>query len=145
MSAAPDANDAERSAVRVAFEAADRACAFGPSFFLGQLGRFVRDHCPEPEEHLPMVQIRLADGQTLDLCHIIGVSARWVMLAVRAARHQNDMAIEIVPFEMVRGVRIVPHHSEGAMAGFSQMRAPTIITAETLVERALSPRMTDPR
>jgi hypothetical protein len=82
---------------------------FGPSFFLGELGRFVRDHCPSPEEHLPMVQIRLADGQTLDPCHIVGVSAHWVVLAVRdAAGRQEDMAIELVPFEMVRVCAFAP-------------------------------------
>ncbi len=63
--------DPERAA---AFEAADQAYPFGPSFFLSYLARFVRDRCPESAEHLPTVQILLGDGETLDLCHVIGVS-----------------------------------------------------------------------
>jgi hypothetical protein len=106
------------------------------------LGRFVRDHCPDPDEHLPLVQLRLADGQTLDLCHIIGVSPRWVMLAVRdSSAHPSDMAIEIVPFQMIQGVRIRPRHADGVSVGFSQSHAPTIISAETLVHGALAESM----
>jgi hypothetical protein len=140
MSETPDSNKTERTEGAAVFTRADRACTFGPSFFLGHLGRFVRDHCPDPEEHLPMVQIRLADGQTLDLCHIIGVSPRWVMLAVRdAASRQDDMTIDLVPFEMIQGVRIRTRHGGGASVGFAQSRAPTIIAAETLLRAAMSP------
>jgi hypothetical protein len=131
--------EAERAAAVAALTRADNSCIFGPSFFLHQLGGFVRDHCPTPDEHLPMVQIRLADGQTLDLCHIIGVSPRWVVLAVHdVASRQHDMAIEIVPFEMVRGIRIGTHHGEGASVGYSQTRPAAVIAAETLLTAALS-------
>lgn len=124
-----------------AFAKADRSSMFGPSFFLGQLGRFVRDHCPAPEEHLPMVEIRLADGQTLDLCHIVGVSHRWVMLAVRdVSSRQHEMAIELVPFEMVHGVRIRTRHAEGGTVGYSQTHAPALIEAEALIESAMLSR-----
>ena len=120
-----------------AFTRADHACAFGPTFFLSHLGRFVRDTCPSAEEHLPRVEIRLADGESLDLCHIIGVSPRWVMLATRAAdSHQHEMAIEFIPFEMIQGVRIHPRHTETASMGFAQVQAPAIMSAETLIEAA---------
>ncbi|MBI3399795.1 MAG: hypothetical protein HY048_00120 [Acidobacteria bacterium] len=92
----PETNDSKTAsaAAVAALTRADGTCPFGPSFFLGHLGRFVRDHCPAPEEHLPTVQIRLADGQSLDLCHIVGVSPRWVMLAIREnASRPDDMAI----------------------------------------------------
>jgi hypothetical protein len=139
MSDTPDTNEAARLEAAAAFTRADRASMFGPSFFLGQLGRFVRDHCPSPDEHLPMVEIRLADGQMLDLCHIVGVSPHWVMLAVRdAASRQHEMAIELVPFEMIRGVRIRPRHAEGGTVGYSQSHTPAIIEAETLLEAAMS-------
>jgi len=63
-----------RQQAAAAFVRADLACAFGPSFFLGHLGRFVRDQCPDPKENLPTVHVHLADGETLDVCHIIGIS-----------------------------------------------------------------------
>ena len=133
-------NQPERLEAATAFTRSDLACTFGPSFFMGHLARFVRDRCPDPKENLPMVQVRLADGETLDLCHIIGVSPRWVMLAVRdAAGHKDGMIIELVPFELIRGVCIRTRHAEGASVGFAQSRAPEIIAAETLLREAMAP------
>ena len=123
-----------------AFTRADFACPFGPSFFLVHLGRFVRNHCPDPNENLPVVQIRLADGETLELCHIIGVSPHWVMLAVHdSASPQDGMAVELVPFEVVRGVSIRTRRTQGSSVGFAQARSPEIIAAETLLRDAMPP------
>lgn len=143
MPSAPENTDADRLEAAAAFSKADRACTFGPSFFLGHLGRFVRENCPPAEEHLPIVQIRLADGHVLDLCHIIGVSPRWVMLAIRdTTAHPTDMAIEFVPFEMIQGISIRSRHAEGGSVGFSQSHSPAVMAAETLVEAALSHSLT---
>ena len=143
---AHSADEAERLEARkleaaTAFITADLACPFGPSFFLGHLGTFVRNHCPDPQENLPVVQLYLANAETLDVCHIIGVSPRWVMLAIRdAASHRDDMAIEIVPYALIQRVSIrTRHHADGASIGFSETRAPAIIGAETLLHAAMSP------
>jgi hypothetical protein len=133
----------ERVGAMAEFARSDMACTFGPSFFLGQLGRFVRDRCPDPQEHLPVVQVHLADGETLDICHIIGVSPRWVMLAVRdAASHRDGMAIELVPYEIIRRVCIRTRRAaEGASPGYAQTRPPEIVAAETLLQAAMAPNL----
>jgi hypothetical protein len=135
-------DEAEKLEAMAALTRADRACSFGPSFFLGQLGRFVRDRCPDPKENLPVVQLHLGDGETLDICHIIGVSPRWVMLAVRdAASHRDGMAIELVPYEIIRRVCIRTRRAaEGASPGYAQTRPPEIVAAETLLQAAMAPR-----
>ena len=131
----------EHTQAATAFMRADLTCAFGPSFFLGQLGRFVRDRCPDPTENLPTVEVRLVDGETLDVCHIIGVSPRWVMLAVRdTASHRDEMAIKLVPYETIQRVGISTRRAEGSSIGFSQMRPPEIITPETLLRTAMAPQ-----
>jgi hypothetical protein len=133
-------DQAEKTEDTAAFSRADLVCPFGPSFFLGYLERFVRDHCPDPTEKLPGVQVHLANGETLDLCHIIGVSPRWVMMAVRdTASHSDGMAIELVPFERIQGVRIGTPHAEGPFVGFVQSRTPDIIDVEALLRAAMSP------
>jgi hypothetical protein len=134
-------DEAARIAAMAAFTQSDAACTFGPSFFLGQLGRFVRDRCPDPKENLPVVQVHLADGETLDICHIIGVSPRWVMLAVRDAEsHRDGMAIELVPYEIIRRVCIRTRRAaEGASPGYAQTRPPEIVAAETLLQAAMPP------
>ena len=87
-----------------------------------------------------MVQVRLADGETLDVCHIIGVSPRWAMLAVRdAASTRDGMAIELVPYEQIRRVSIGNRRAENGSIGFRQTRSPQIIDAETLLQAAMAP------
>ena len=138
MSASHPTLDAERAA---AFAAADRVCAFGPSFFLTYLARFVRDRCPDSTEHLPTVQILLADGETLDLCHVIGVSEHWVLLAVRDGGSQTaTMAVDIVPFQLIRRVCIRTRRAEGGAVGFAHSHAPEIVGAETLLNAVVPPR-----
>jgi len=133
------AEEAAGQQAATAFVRADRACAFGPSFFLGHLGRFVRDRCPDAKENLPMVQVHLVDGEALDVCHIIGVSPRWVMLAVRdAANHRDGMAVELVPFDIIRRVGITTRRAEGASIGFAQIQPPEIIAPETLLRAAMA-------
>lgn len=136
MQTGDDHGSAQMEATK-AFARADLACTFGPSFFLGHLGRFVRDRCPDQKENLPLVQVRLADGDTLDVCHIIGVSPHWVMLAVSdPASHHDGMAIELVPYELIRRVCIRTRHGEGTSIGFAQVRSPEIVAAETLLRAA---------
>jgi hypothetical protein len=130
--------DPERAQTAALLARADLACPFGPSFFLTYLGRFVRDHCPDPNEQLPVVQVRLADGTTLDLCHIVGVSPHWVMLAVRGeGGHHEEMIIELVPFDQVRGVSIRTRHAKSGALGYAQTQAPQIIGAETLLRATM--------
>ena len=122
------------------FAQADMRCAFGPSFFLGNLGRFVREHCPESKENLPLVRVYVAGGETLDVCHIIGVSPRWVMLAVRDLGNQRDaMAVELVPYEAIHRVSIRSQNVDSRSMGFSEIRRPQIIGPETLVRAAMLP------
>ena len=136
----PSDDEAERAGALRAFAGADLACPFGPSFFLGDLGRFVRDRCPDAAEQLPVVQIRLADGETLALCHIMGVSPRWVMLAVHdGATHGEGMAVELVPYEIIRRVYIGTRRAEGAAVGFAQTHAAQIIAPEALLRAVMSP------
>ena len=133
--------EAERLTAATAFTSADRACTFGPSFFLAQLGRFVRDRCPDPKENLPVVQVHLADGESLDVCHIIGVSPRWVMLAVRdTLSHRDGMGIELVPYEFIRRVCIrTRRKADGASVGLQQIQSPEIVAAETLLQAVMPP------
>lgn len=133
-------DEAERFKVAEAFLRADLGCPFGPSFFLGHLGRFVRDRCPDPKENLPRVQVHLVDGEVLDVCHIIGVSPRWVMLAVRdPTNHSDGMAVELVPYEAIRRVGIGTQRAETASIGFAQKRPPEVISPETLLRAAMTP------
>ena len=103
--------------------------AFGPSFFLDQLGSFVRDRCPDPSESLPLVEIHLLDGSRLDLCHVIAITPSWLALAVREEAPTGEpsrMRTELVPYALVGRVTVRGHpHSERRM-GFDTAHEPTV-------------------
>lgn len=139
MSKPPAPSVAEPDAtVRSALSLADGVCPFGPSFFLGYLARFVRDQCPDPAEKLPVVQLVLADGAVVNVCHIIGVSTKWVMVAARdMAAHQDEMAVELLPYPLIQRVSIRARRGESASIGFNQGSAPKIMASEALLQSAL--------
>jgi hypothetical protein len=132
--------DGSRPETANPFTGADLASTFGPSFFLGHLARFVRNHCPDSNENLPLVELRLANGETIVLCHVIGVAPRWVMLAIREAKGEGGgMAIELIPYELICSVCIRSLDAKGRAIGFAQTRAPEIIAPETILRAAMAP------
>jgi hypothetical protein len=102
---------------------------FGPQFFALQLSRFVRDHCPTAEESLPQVELHLASGQILDLCHVIGVAPGWVALAVFTGRRREGapMRTELVPYGLITRVTVSQGPSSECAIGFDTGREPRVL------------------
>ena len=118
-------------------------CAFGPTFFVAQLGRLVRERCPDPQEGLPSVQLHLHDGERLDLCHVIGFAPHWAALAV----WENGLEVmrtELVPYGSIARVSIGAPRGRGARVGFEQSHAPVSLGGTTMTPeqalRAASPQ-----
>jgi hypothetical protein len=134
-----DGAPASEGSALAALHDADRAFPFGPSFFLERLHSFMRESCPDPRDSLPVVHLHLADGCTLNVCHIVGVSPHWVVLAVAdAAGHGEAMAIECVPFGLIHRVAIQARHAKSTAAGFRQNQPPAVIAAEALLRSAMA-------
>lgn len=112
-------------------EECERRFAFGPVFFLTHLRAFVRDHCPSPADGLPAVELALADGARLQLCHVIGVAPAWVALAVidEDGVGGRPMRTEFVPYASIARIGIRPPRGEDPDIGFSQSGPPTILGA----------------
>lgn len=107
---------------------------FDAAFFLGQLAGFVRDRCPPPEAGLPKVELHVADGDVLDLCHVIGVARDWVALAVKeptGSGAQPRMRTELVPFGSLVRVTIRAAGESAEPVGFDLRRAPAVLAAST--------------
>ncbi len=127
--------------LEAAMRAIEAGVPFGPGFFLKQLGAFLRDRCPDPEANLPGLYLHLADGEVLDVCHIIGIAPGWVALAVRQKDRQSSestMRTELVPYSMVVRVTIRAGQHGEAHIGFDLGREPSMVTA-TGPKAALSP------
>ena len=106
---------------------------FGPGFFLQQLMGFVRDRCPNPDELLPAVELHLADGDVLEVCHISGIAPQWIALAVyeseKGASAPPPMRTELVPYEVVSRITVRSSRRELARLGFDLGKKPTILAA----------------
>ena len=90
----------------------------GPDFFRTQLADRVRARCSD-EADVPVVQLRLADGTTLDVCHIPTIERLW--LAVEAFRDPEtceDMDLVFIPYETVTRVTVSARPQRERPIGF---------------------------
>lgn len=137
----------ESTGAEGAVEGLDSGAPFGPGFFLGQLGAFARDRCPNPAEMLPSVELHLATGEVLDLCHVMGLAPAFVALAVREGRSgigtdAAAMRTELIPYALIARVTIRPARGTGTgpHVGFNPEHAPEILpqvqTPEALLRAA---------
>ena len=121
----------------------DLHCPFGPLFFLHQLRGLVRDRCPDPEERMPVVELRLTDGEVLDICHVMGVAPTWVALAVNELDHVHGdpaMRTELVPYAIISRVTVrAGRHGTGHL-GFETGAAASII-ARPAASQPLTPQL----
>jgi hypothetical protein len=130
--------EAIQEASRALAEADRRAC-FGPSFFLFQLGSFVRDRCPVAEERLPIVELGLLGGDVLRLCHVAALTPGWAALAVfdgpgGGGAEAGGTRTELVPYPLIARVTIRAEECRGGRIGFDRDHAPRILDAEVSPE-----------
>jgi hypothetical protein len=96
---------------------------FGPAFFATVLGDRVRAACDGQPEHVPVVELHLADGLTLDLCHILGVEPQW--LAVQAYRDREtceEMDLVFAPYGLITRVTVSMWQPSQRPIGFQLTR-----------------------
>ena len=117
---------------RAALIASSQRHPFGPAFFMTQLRGFAGEKCPDPAAGLPVVEIHLADGDVLELCHIIGVTPAWAALAVNETDHTASaphMRTEFVPYAAIARVTLRSSRPEAPHLGFEHARVPRVLSA----------------
>lgn len=139
MSPARDGPKEQDLQVRREMAETDASCPFGPGFFLRQLRAFIRDRCPDPSEALPSVQLHLAEGDRVEVCHVIGIAPRWLALA--AIEEERPLAAptmrtEIIPYALVSRVTVRPFRPQPGRAGFQVGRDPEILSGRDSPEGA---------
>ncbi len=96
---------------------------FDAAFYSTVLPERVMAECRARPDDVPVVVLHLANGKTLDLCHIVHLGERW--LAVQHFRDSEactDMDVAFLPYELVAMVTVSLHHPSSRRAGFT-MRA----------------------
>jgi hypothetical protein len=117
----------------------DARCPFGPSFFLRQLRAFIRERCPDPAEGLPSVQLHLAEGECLEICHVIGIASRWLALAVIETERpvaSPTMRTEVVPYGLISRVSVRVARPGPGRVGFEVDRDPALLGGSSSPEAA---------
>lgn len=92
---------------------------FGPEFFTTVLAERVTAACDGRPEEVPVVELHLADGYTLDLCSIPAVGPGW--LAAEAYRDKEtceEMDLMFVPYALVTRVTVSMWHRNQRPLGF---------------------------
>lgn len=90
------------------------------------------------------MEIHLADGDVLDLCHVMGVAPTWVALAISELEAREDaprMRTELVPYARIVQVTVRSSRIGEPGIGFRNERARRMFqdgaTCEASPERAL--------
>lgn len=114
---------------RAQAEVIDARWPFGPLFFMSQLRGFIRDRCPDSQNALPELELHLADGQALDVCHVVAISPWWIALAVyepSPSRGTRQMRTEFVPYGMIARITLALDRGAAGQLGFDVNRAPMV-------------------
>jgi len=92
---------------------------FGPEFFAAVLGDRVRTACDGHPEGVPVVELHLADGMTLDLCHIPALERQWLAAQVyRDKETCEEMDLMFVPYGLITRVTVSIWHRSQRPIGF---------------------------
>lgn len=92
---------------------------FAADFFMSVLKDRVRERCDQQPEAVPVVQLHLGDGATLDLCHVPGVGAQWIAVEFYRDRETcTDMDLSFVPFGLITRVTVSMWHRSQRSVGF---------------------------
>lgn len=132
-------SEAERRESRALVEAIDARCPFGPLFFVSQLRGFIRDRCPDSQARLPVLEIHLADGHELDVCHVVAIAPAWVALAVyecSPSGGSRKMRTEIVPYGMIARITVSTERSSEHALGFDANHPVNLVLKSAEPERS---------
>lgn len=92
---------------------------FDARFFQTVFPERIRAACLGTTDAVPVVLLQLADGRTLDLCHIETLTPAW--MAVQAFRDKGsceEMDVVFVPYQLITLVTLSPRTPTQRRVGF---------------------------
>ncbi|HEU0075264.1 MAG TPA: hypothetical protein VFS30_14765 [Dehalococcoidia bacterium] len=93
---------------------------FDASFYAETLPNLVQTECRRQPDKTPVVELRLGDGTTLDVCHVTQLAERWLGVTFfRDAEKCDDMDVSLLPYELVTRITVSLHHQQTRKLGFS--------------------------
>ena len=97
---------------------------FDAAFFASVFGERVRTQCTPRPGDVPVVEIRLADGAVLDLCHIEGLGRDWLAAqGYRDTQTCDEMDLVLVPYGLITPITISSWNPHQRRIGFDLERS----------------------
>jgi len=92
---------------------------FDAAFYAAVFPELVQQECRRQPGKVPVVQFRVGDGATLDVCHFLQLSEKWLAVAFfRDPETCEDMDIAFLPYELVVRIIVSLHSPESRRLGF---------------------------
>ncbi len=92
---------------------------FDAAFFVSVLPDRVQEQCGGNPEAVPVVELQLADGALLDLCHITTLTPAWLAATVyRDPATCDDMDLHFLPYAMISRIVLSLHAPARRALGF---------------------------
>lgn len=92
---------------------------FDATFFQATLPQLVTAQCQGRPDLVPVVRIDLANGATLDVCHVAALGAAQAAVThYRDARTCDDMDVAFVPYSLMMLVDVSLHPASARKLGF---------------------------
>ncbi len=93
---------------------------FDANFYRSALPERVEQQCAMKTGQIPVVELRLTDGTTLDICHIIHLAEPWFAVAYyRYPANCDDMNLAFLPYQVVARVVLSMHDPRSRRLGFN--------------------------
>lgn len=108
---------------------------FDRTFYRGALPERVEQQCAMKTGQIPVVELRLADGATLDICHIVHLAEPWFAVAYyRDAANCDDMDLVFLPYQAVTRVALSMHDPRSRRLGFKLEHEPGPLPVTPVLE-----------
>jgi hypothetical protein len=109
---------------------------FDAEFYRATLPDMLRTQCEGRPEMVPVIELHLANGRTLDVCHILHLGSDWMACAYfRAVETCDDMDVAFLPYGLVGMITLSLHPLSTRRLGFSVSQAPTVPIAGVTAPR----------
>lgn len=110
---------------------------FDANFYRMVLPESVRQACQGQPEHVPVVELHLPDGLTLDVCHIETLANTWLAVVYyRNPNEDNEVDTAFLPYPLVQWVAVSVHPPHVRHIGFDVARS---VAAAIVVPAFASP------
>lgn len=98
---------------------------FDANFYRSVLPWWIKTQCEGKPEGIPVVELRLADGAVLDLCHVVNLAEQWMAVShFRNVTNCEEMDMAFVRLETVMRIDLSMHDPKSRRIGFDVTRVP---------------------